>query len=83
MGGNAMSRSFVIGALSAVAVALFILSFAQGQFGTAAEAKAMLEKADAELEINEATHCDAAIAKRPVARSSNSLIPVISDAAVE
>src|SRR6476660_150960 len=54
-----MSRKFIIGTLSAVALAVATSSFAQGQFGTAAEAKAMLEKAVAELKSNEA----AALAK--------------------
>src|SRR6476660_9605430 len=54
-----MSRKFIIGTLSAVALAVATSSFAQGQFGTAAEAKAMLEKAVAELKANEA----AALAK--------------------
>jgi hypothetical protein len=45
----------MISAVSAVALTLSAAAFAQGQFGTAAEAKAMLEKAVAELKINEAT----------------------------
>ena len=50
-----MFRTLMISAVSAVALTLSAAAFAQGQFGTAAEAKAMLEKAVAELKINEAT----------------------------
>jgi cytochrome c len=50
-----MFRTLMIGAVSAVALTLSAAAFAQGQFGTAAEAKAMLEKAVAELKTNEAT----------------------------
>jgi cytochrome c len=50
-----MFRILVIGAVSAVALTLSTTAFSQGQFGTAAEAKAMVEKAVAELKANEAT----------------------------
>jgi polyisoprenoid-binding protein YceI len=53
-----MLRSLMIGALASVALAVASPAFAQGT-GTAAEAKAMLEKAVAELKANEA----AALAK--------------------
>jgi len=53
-----MLRKFVIGALASAALAVSSVAFAQGT-GTAAEAKAMLEKAVAELKANEA----AALAK--------------------
>ena len=46
-----MLRKLMIGA--AVVAALSTATFAQGSFGTAAEAKAMLEKAVAELKTNE------------------------------
>jgi cytochrome c len=54
-----MFRKFLIGALAGFAVSLSAAAYAQGQFGSAAEAKAMLEKAVAELKSNEA----AALAK--------------------
>ena len=54
-----MLHKFMVGALASVAIALGGAALAQGQFGTAAEAKAMLEKAVAELKSNEA----AALAK--------------------
>ena len=40
-----MLRKVIIGALASLAMALSTAAFAQAQFGTAAEAKAMLEKA--------------------------------------
>ena len=40
-----MLRKVMIGALASLAMALSTAAFAQAQFGTAAEAKAMLEKA--------------------------------------
>jgi signal transduction histidine kinase len=52
-----MLRKLLIGAV--VSVALSTTAFAQGQFGTAAEARAMLDKAVTELKTNEA----AALAK--------------------
>lgn len=54
-----MLRGVFFGAMASLAVALGGTALAQGQFGTAAEAKAMLEKAVAELKSNEA----AALAK--------------------
>src|SRR5258705_6045179 len=54
-----MLRKLMTGVLAAVVMALAGAVAAQGQFGTAAEAKAMLEKAIAELKANEA----AALAK--------------------
>lgn len=44
---------WLITAVAGVAVALASAAMAQGQFGNAAEAKAMLEKAVAELKANE------------------------------
>jgi signal transduction histidine kinase len=52
-------RKLMTGALAAIAIALASAAEAQGQFGSAAEAKALLEKAVAELKANEA----AALAK--------------------
>jgi signal transduction histidine kinase len=50
-----MLRTLMVGALFAAAVALSPTAFAQqGQFGSAAEAKAMLERAIKELKVNEA-----------------------------
>ncbi len=54
-----MHRKLMVAALSAAAMIVSLAAFAQGQFGTSAEAKAMLEKAVAELKANEA----AALAK--------------------
>jgi cytochrome c len=54
-----MLRNLMLGALASVAIALGGAVLAQSQFGTAAEAKAMLDKAVAELKSNEA----AALAK--------------------
>jgi signal transduction histidine kinase len=54
-----MLRTFVAGALVSALLAVASTALAQGQFGTAAEARAMLEKAVAELKANEA----AALAK--------------------
>jgi cytochrome c len=50
-----MLRKLVLGAVASAALAVSTTVFAQGQFGTAAEAKAMIEKAAAELKTNEAT----------------------------
>jgi len=49
-----MFRTRIIGTVSAVALTLSAGAFAQAQFGTPAEAKAMLEKAITELKANEA-----------------------------
>ena len=54
-----MLRKLMTGALAVVVVAVATAAAAQGQFGSAAEAKSMLEKAVAELKANEA----AALAK--------------------
>jgi len=49
-----MFRTFVIGAVSAAALACSASAFAQGASGTAAEAKAMLEKAVAAVKADKA-----------------------------
>jgi len=49
-----MIRTLLAGALAAAAIAFSTISFAQGQFGTAAEAKAMLEKAVAAVKADKA-----------------------------
>jgi signal transduction histidine kinase len=49
-----MLRKIATGMLAALAVAIAGMALAQGQFGTGAEAKAMLEKAVTELKANEA-----------------------------
>jgi cytochrome c len=49
-----MLRTLLIGTMSAVALTIST-AFAQAQFGTAPEAKAMLEKATTALKTNEAT----------------------------
>jgi hypothetical protein len=50
-----MLRTLMAGAVFAAAVALAPAAFAQqGQFGSAAEAKAMLERAIVELKVNDA-----------------------------
>jgi len=54
-----MFRRCIVGSLSAAALIVAIAASAQGQFGTAAEAKAMLERAVDALKANEA----AALAK--------------------
>ena len=54
-----MLRKLIVSAVASAALALSAGALAQGQFGTAAEAKAMLEKAVAEIKANEA----AALAK--------------------
>ena len=54
-----MLRKLIVSAVGAAALALSANAIAQGQFGTAAEAKAMLEKAVTEIKANEA----AALAK--------------------
>jgi cytochrome c len=54
-----MLRKLMVSTVAGAALALSTGAFAQGQFGTAAEAKAMLEKAVTELKANEA----AALAK--------------------
>src|SRR5262245_50716679 len=48
-----MLRKLIVSAVGGAALALSANAFAQGQFGTAAEAKAMLEKAVAEIKANE------------------------------
>jgi cytochrome c len=50
-----MFRTLAIGTVSVLALTISAGAFAQGQFGNAAEAKAMLEKAVTELKANEAT----------------------------
>jgi glucose-6-phosphate-specific signal transduction histidine kinase len=47
-------RKVLIGALASLAMALSTAAFAQAQFGTAAEAKAMLEKAVAAVKADKA-----------------------------
>jgi signal transduction histidine kinase len=54
-----MLRNLTTAALTVLAIAIAGVALAQGQFGSAAEAKAMLEKAVAELKASEA----AALAK--------------------
>jgi signal transduction histidine kinase len=54
-----MLRKLLMGAVAGAVLAVTTSAFAQGQFGTAAEAKAMLDKAVAELKANKA----AALAK--------------------
>jgi len=49
-----MLRKLMIGTVPAVALVLSTAAFAQGQFGTAAEAKAMLEKAVAAVKADKA-----------------------------
>ena len=49
-----MLRKVLIGALASLAMALSTAAFAQAQFGTAAEAKAMLEKAVAAVKADKA-----------------------------
>jgi hypothetical protein len=49
-----MLRKSMIGTVSAAALALSTAAFAQGQFGTAAEAKAMLGKAVAAVKADKA-----------------------------
>ena len=53
-----MLRNIMMAALASVAVALVGTSLAQGQFGTAAEAKAMLEKAVAAVKTDKAKALD-------------------------
>src|SRR5260370_12753744 len=53
-GEKPMLRKLMIGTVSAAALALSTAAFAQGQFGTAAEAKAMLEKAVAPVKADKA-----------------------------
>jgi signal transduction histidine kinase len=48
-----MLRKLVVGILASAAMLIAGAAFAAGQFGTSAEAKAMLEKAVAELKTNE------------------------------
>jgi signal transduction histidine kinase len=50
-----MLRKITLTALSVIAMAIAGAALAQGQFGTGAEAKAMLDKAVTELKANEAT----------------------------
>jgi signal transduction histidine kinase len=49
-----MLRKLAIGMISAAALALSAVAFAQGQFGTGAEAKAMLERAVAAVKADKA-----------------------------
>ena len=49
-----MFRKVLIGALASLAMALSTVAFAQAQFGMAAEAKAMLEKAVAAVKADKA-----------------------------
>ena len=53
-----MLRKLMIGAIASAALALSTTAFAQGQFGTAAEAKAMLEKAVAAVKADKAKALD-------------------------
>jgi signal transduction histidine kinase len=53
-----MLRKLVIGALASAAITLSSAAFAQGQFGTGAEAKAMLEKAVAAVKADKAKAID-------------------------
>jgi Single Cache domain 2 len=53
-----MLRNVMIGSLASLALALSTAAFAQGQFGTAAEAKAMLEKAVAAVKADKAKALD-------------------------
>jgi single cache domain-containing protein len=49
-----MFRKLMIGAAAVAAISLATVTFAQGQFGTEAEAKAMLEKAVAAVKADKA-----------------------------
>jgi hypothetical protein len=53
-----MRRKLLICALAGVAMALAGAAFAQAQYGTAAEAKAMLEKAVAAVKADKAKALD-------------------------
>jgi hypothetical protein len=53
-----MLRNVVIGCLASLSLALSAAAFAQAQFGTAAEAKAMLEKAVAAVKADKAKALD-------------------------
>jgi signal transduction histidine kinase len=53
-----MLRNFFIGAVASVAIALGGVALAQAKFGTAAEAKAMLEKAVAAVKADKAKAID-------------------------
>ena len=53
-----MLRKLVLGAVTIAALAFSTTAFAQGQFGTAAEAKAMLEKAVAAVKADKAKALD-------------------------
>jgi Single Cache domain 2 len=53
-----MRRKLLIGALAGVAIALAGAALAQAQYGTAAEAKAMLEKAVAAVKADKAKALD-------------------------
>src|SRR5271166_6063293 len=55
---NVMLRKVMIGALASLAMTLSTAAFAQAQFGTAAEAKAMLEKAVAAVKADKAKALD-------------------------
>ena len=53
-----MLRKLMLGAVTSAALAFSTTAFAQGQFGTAAEAKAMLEKAVAAVKADKAKALD-------------------------
>src|SRR5260370_35446547 len=53
-GEKPMLRKLMIGTVAAAALALSTVAFAQGKFGTAAEAKGMLEKAVAAVKADKA-----------------------------
>ena len=53
-----MLRRYVIGALATAAITLSAAALAQAQFGTAAEAKAMLEKATAAVKADKSKALD-------------------------
>jgi hypothetical protein len=53
-----MHRNLIIGALASLAIAVGGAAFAQGQFGTADEAKAMLQKAVAAVKADKAKALD-------------------------
>ena len=53
-----MLRRYVIGALATAAITLSAAALAQAQFGTAAEAKAMLEKAAAAVKADKSKALD-------------------------
>ena len=53
-----MLRKLIVSALAGAVLTLFTVAFAQAQFGTAAEAKAMLEKAVAAVKADKAKALD-------------------------